>query len=739
MSNVFLKKPVSRILGYVIIAMQGILIALLAFDMLNASYMDSWKKYGQDKPSATVYLQSLSEEQNQEINSCFTDAAMDGGAFFIKQETLQGEGGSYAGIKIGVFGDYLSNDVSFSYYGVEVLSKDMIGSLLMSEEKESTLGIDEGSAYMLQNIPTIKFGHRVVIKKLAALTEENQTMAGKYTILSSDQETLEKIINRCAEICNVSPEQITTAKSGSEIDGSFKTLALFAFVVAFFLIQTSFYIILTLRGIDKLGKMLMLGWSRSSFALGLFSDYVWCAVLTVPAIAAICSLFSSSVLRPILLKSFLAYGFLNLLLTLLSIGVSLLIIYSISSIGAIKKRYPTKALYIIGAAGYLAVSIGVVGLCLQIDKPIAEIKENRRIMKSWEEVSDYLVLSSIETGDDANTFSGESKKLDQDLFEYYNSIHEDEDVFLIHTSYFGEDVISSWRDNNVFEHVPTEALWMFIYSGNYVRLQDIDVDPEVFAKAEQGIRVYLIPETWPEEKKTATKEWLVDYSQSGITEGDIDTTFNRERQFEFVDYMPEKAFFTWAKTPTEEKYCQDPVILICTPENMTFFISESLKATGMNSYLKMSPNAAEKGYLNEEYMAKYHLVDNQLSFLRVEKYMDGIKEDLQSSIKLVVAAFAILSVIVIGLMLCLASIFSLANRNRLNVKKFLGYDFFRMYGSPLSSLFLVSVLEVLFLLIKGARYGVLMILVLIVLEFIIFKKFMTGQELSHVISDFKEE
>ena len=119
--------------------------------------------------------------------------------------------------------------------------------------------------------------------------------------------------------------------------------------------------------------------------------------------------------------------------------------------------------------------------------------------------------------------------------------------------------------------------------------------------------------------------------------------------------------------------------------------------------------------------------------------MDGIRDDLAAAVGAFVAAFAILSVIVIGLMLCLASIFSLANRNRLNVKKFLGYDFFRMYGSPLSSLFLVSVLEVLFLLIKGARYGILMILVLIVLEFIIFKKYMTGQELSHVISDFKEE
>ena len=403
------------------------------------------------------------------------------------------------------------------------------------------------------------------------------------------------------------------------------------------------------------------------------------------------------------------YGF-TTLLTLVAVGISLLIIFSISPTGAIKKRYPTRTLYGLGIVGYLAVSIAVIVIGLQIDKPIRKISENRKLMKSWEEVSDYLVMGSIEIGEDGSTFAGDSRSMDQDIFDWYKSIYKNDGVYLVHTDYYDDELIEAWREYGAYKDVPTEALWMFTYSESYARKMGLKVDDEAYTRADSGVRLYLIPETWTTERKEAVKKWLIEFSTNSIHEGDIDTIFNKERQFEFIEYTPEKELFTWGLTQDVSKYCKDPVILICTPENSTFFINESLKASGLDGYIKMDPSVVETGILSDAYMAKYHLKDNHLNYLKVEKYMDGIRDDLAAAVGAFVAAFAILSVIVIGLMLCLASIFSLANRNR-----------------------------VLFLLIKGARYGILMILVLIVLEFIIFKKYMTGQELSHVISDFKEE
>lgn len=739
MSKVFLKGTASRFLGYVIIAMQGVLLALLAFDMMNTDYREAWNRYGKDRSSVTIYLEEISEEQGYEVKECFNDAAYNGHAFFIKKEELRGTTGDISGLKFGVFGDFESNDVSFRYSGSEIVGKDMIRDLLSSDDPEATLGVDKGSAFTIKDIPNIPFGDRIVIKKLDSLTEENKSMSGEYTILCSDSDVVSSIISKCAGILNVNEDDIVKATRGSAVTGSVKGMALIGFVAAVFLIQVAFYIVLTLRAIDKLGKMILLGWSRGSFAFDLFQDYIWCAVFVIPAMILFGAFMSASSLRKALVSRFLLFGFGNLLLTLIAVGISLLIIFSISPTGAIKRRYPTKTLYGLGIVGYLAVSIAVIVIGLQIDKPIRKISENRKLMKSWEEVSDYLVMGSIEIGEDGSTFAGNSQTMDQDIYDWYKSIYKNDGVYLVHTDYYDDELIEAWKEYGAYKDVPTEALWMFTYSESYARKMGLKVDDEAYARADAGVRLYLIPETWTAERKDALKKWLTEFSTSSIHEGDIETVFNKERQFEFIEYMPEKEQFTWSLLQEESKYCKDPVILICTPENMTFFIDESLKASGLDGYIKMDPSVEETGILSDGYMSKYHLMDNHLNFLKVEKYMDGIRDDLMTSIGVFVAAFVILSVIVIGLMLCLASIFSLANRNRLNVKKFLGYDFFRMYGNPLSSLFLVSALEVLLLFFRGARYGVLMILVLIFLEFVIFKKFMTGQELSHVISDFKEE
>ncbi|MBO4650544.1 MAG: hypothetical protein J5653_05065 [Clostridiales bacterium] len=739
MSRTFFKSFVSRLLGYVIIAMQGVLLALLAFDMLNTEYRETWKKYGLDKPSVTIYLNNLSEEQDYEVKNCFSEAAYNGHAFIIKKEVIHGQQGGFSGLKFGVFGDCENNDVSFKYRGVEIIGKDSIRKLLQSDDPEATLGIDKGSAYSIEDIPTIRFGDRIAIKKLDSLTDESGSMAGEYTIIAEDKEVLSHIVTRCAEISNVTPDEITKATRGSVTDGSFRTTAIITLIAVMFLVLTVFGIIITLRGIDKLGKMIMMGWSRSSFALGMFSDNIWAAIFTVPLVGVSGALLSSSSMRSELFQYFMVFGFFNLVLTILATGISLLIVYSISPTGAIKKRYPTKVLYGLGVAGYIGVCIAVVLLGLQIDSPINILKNNKKLMNSWEEVSDYLVLSEMKIGEDGSSFAGESIALDQDLYDWYKSVYKDEDVFLVNTSLYDDELIDTWREYQVYEHLPSEGLWMFSYSENYLKLQGVPVDEDVLERADKGTRIYLIPSSWSEEKKASVKEWIPEYCLRGIREGDIDTIFNHEQQIEFVEYDVGKEFFTWADSPDKEKYCQDPVILICTPENMTYFIDESLKATGIDGYIKMLPRVEEKGFLSDSYLQKYNLQDNRPTFLRVEKYMDGIQQDLKNTMAMYIIAFVIVSVIVISLMLCLASIFGLSNRNRLNVKKFLGYDFYRMYGSPITSLAFVSFIEIAIMVFKGARYGLIMLILLAVVEFLIFKKFMTGQELSHVISDFKEE
>ena len=242
----------------------------------------------------------------------------------------------------------------------------------------------------------------------------------------------------------------------------------------------------------------------------------------------------------------------------------------------------------------------------------------------------------------------------------------------------------------------------------------------------------------PSEKKSA-ESWFREADVRSIRDDDIPTVFNSKREFAFIEYELDTGVFTWAVRNEYDSYSHDPVIYICTPQNMTYFESESLRATGLDGYVKLDLPLLREDYLSMAYLGKFGLTDNSPVFQPVYNYMDGLQSDIMRTARLFLFAFLILSVIVIGLMLCLAGIFLLTSENRLNVQKFLGYDFLKMYGAPLSALLTVSVLEIALMALRGAKYGLISILVLVVLEFLIFRFAMTRREFKRIVSAFKEE
>lgn len=729
-----------RYLGGVLIVMQGILLALLASFMLDNAYQEQWKEYGKNGNSMTVYLGNVSEDSRDEIEQYLLNEVESNHLFLIRRDSSLADDGSFSGYTFGVYGDVENNEVSFSFYGKNVLDSGMLMTLLQSETKEATLGIDKGSVYSLGEIPSIRFGNQIVFKKLGTLIGESGTIQGEYTLVGADNNERKKFLSDLSRICKTSEENLLKAMSGEEIDNGLKKMILFIFVLAQIMLNTVFFIIIMLRNLDKGGKLALLGWSRSAFCYELFGSFIWYALIAVPVLTVVGVVWSGwTAISISYVRYFFLYAVLNLILILAEIGIAAAIEMSISPLRAIRGRFPKKALYFLGILAYLGVSAGMVFCGLYVDSPMQIISENAKLSESWKEVSDYQILKSISVGNDESSFAGGSKELDQDLFDWYQQIHEEKDVYLVNTTYYDNQLLNYWRTNEIYTAIPKNAFWYFAFSETYVKKLGINVSDEVLQRAEKGTRVYLIPWGMTEEEKNAMKLWLEESSVKGMKEGDIETIFNKKREIEFVEYDYPDEFFTWTASSKEKSTCSMPVIYICTPENMTYFESESLRAVGLDGYIKFeNKNAAEK-YLDHEFLNKFHLKDNNLVFAEVEKYIDGLQKDLMSTVAWFGLVFLILMIILVGILLALAAIYRVANQQKLNVQKFLGYGFLNMYLKPMILLCVVNATEMAIMFCGGSKFGFIAILIVAVIQLLIFIKYMTKNEISNVRMAFKEE
>ncbi|MDB3086486.1 hypothetical protein C4097_18620 [Clostridioides difficile] len=172
---------------------------------------------------------------------------------------------------------------------------------------------------------------------------------------------------------------------------------------------------------------------------------------------------------------------------------------------------------------------------------------------------------------------------------------------------------------------------------------------------------------------------------------------------------------------------------------MTYFELESLRASGFDGYIKFKNKSIAEKYLNKNILEKYKLNDNNIEFVSVQKYIDGLQKELMTTIAWFGTVFLILNFILIGILISLATVFRIANQEKINVKKFLGYGFIDLYRIPIIMLVSVICIELIIMLIIGSKFGLMVMLVLAVIQIIIFSKYMTNCEIKNIRMAFKGE
>ena len=728
-----------KYLGIILTAMQGLIIALLAVFLACEGYKDKWLEFGRRSDSIILYFEDMSDELAFELVSYLCDEADRDDFFIMRRDTMLAHDGNAEGFEFGIYGRIENKNLAAEYWGDEILSDEKLEMLLMADDPEATLGAKTGTAHMVADIPHIRFGSKVVFRKLLSIINESGTSLGMYFLIGVDGTDLNRILEHMTNMTGRLDDDFLISKHGMRIDAGLRTQIVTVFLGAQIVLCSVFFLIVILRNLNKTGKLALLGWTKRSICRRLYGTFILQTVAEMPLLVMFGFVMSGwNRLAIPCIGYFFSYSAVNVVLALLECLLSAMILFSMKSIDAIKERYPHRLLMVFCLIGYIGMSAGITVCGLYIDGPIKQMDNNKQLLNNWSNVEDFLILGNASVGGDEASFTGMSNQFNIDIWSWYKEISKEDGVYIINTEFYDESVLELWRNYEVYQSVPREEFWYYAFSPNYISELGIEIDKSIVEDAESGVRVFLIPEDMEQENADAMEAYLIESSKCNLNDNDIPTLFLQNQEFRFVRYAGNMPLFTWTSNIQNGINCEKPIIYVCTPENMTYFENESLRATGFDGYIKFkNQGIAEKALCNSLIVA-YNLEDNELSFIKVKSYIDGLQKDLMDLIMWFGIAYLILTLILLGTLMALAMLLRIGSKDKLCVEKYMGYSFWKMYRLPVLLMLIVIITELLTVIFGRSNGGIIMICTSALLQIVIFMVYMSKNDIKSLTTNFKE-
>jgi len=269
--------------GYLLIFLQGIIIALIATFILNQQYISAWRSYPQNHENTTVYLKNTAEKNQQNVQNFLLSEAEHQNLFISRMDLILDNNGSIDGYTFGFWGNPNGKISEFSFMGSDFLSSSDINKLLKSEYLNSTLGVETGSIDSIGDIPHFRFYEHIVIKKLPALLQDSGTINGTYVIQGLDNAAAKSaFLQGLSENSGLSEKDLLNASSGSATNRSVMGDILLAFLAAQVFLNIVFFLVLAMKSLPKQGRLVLLGWSRTAFAKKIFGGFMIFSIIAVP-------------------------------------------------------------------------------------------------------------------------------------------------------------------------------------------------------------------------------------------------------------------------------------------------------------------------------------------------------------------------------------------------------------------------------------------------------------------------
>lgn len=716
-----------------LIAIQSVLLALVAIFLAGLQYQQSWQSYNHHSGTVTVYLQKLTEEQSQDVFNYFLEQS-DLSIWTKRSESSDtGEGLNR------IYIDILGSSAGFSDFestGKIVVSQQQFANLLSHSDNSMTIGLDKGSNNMLYELPDLLFSTPVVIERLDYTFQNTNTINGIYHINGlNDAVSRDNFLLHLSKVSGISVEDLTKESFGSSTDQGIWGIILAISILVNAFILLILFLICVLQSFKHFGTLILLGWDRKKLWSAFFKNSLLFSIYIIPIIS-LCSWLLSG-WSSFGLSSFIlvfAGVSLSVLLLLFIFIIPTIIVYSVSPLAAIHKRLPMKLLMVTCLLFYTLVAGLLIAVSYSLDAPMNQFIDNMKVSREWKNVEDMYVISSFVEGDDVGTYAGTTNSLERSMYNFYQRISELPGVYIAQGQFLNQESLDAVY--GTYQHVPKKPFWYLKFSYNYLQDLGISLSDEELLEMRNGTRLYLLPNTLNTEELEVMKAYL----QESVTvkPGDLQTNFTENPKFMFKVYQPSRPIFTWSDSISYGTTSENPVIFVSTPDNLYFMESANLVVSGYNGLLKIRDRKTMEQVVSVLETEFPDLTDNRLSFTTVKNFINGLQKDLSYTFYLFGTIIAIIIITMMAIFWSFVLMYRLLFKEKLYVQYFMGFSPWKRYIGVLSLIISFSVIELIVSILVGSKLGVFMTLATFAFQIMLLYFSLFRKEGESIIQLFKE-
>lgn len=716
-----------------LIAIQSVLLALVAIFLAGLQYQQSWQSYNHHSGTVTVYLQKLTEEQSQDVFNYFLEQS-DLSIWTKRSESSDtGEGPNR------IYIDILGSSAGFSDFestGKIVVSQQQFANLLSHSDNSMTIGLDKGSNNMLYELPDLLFSTPVVIERLDYTFQNTNTINGIYHINGlNDAVSRDNFLSHLSKMSGISVEDLTKESFGSSTDQGIWGIILAISILVNAFILLILFLICVLQSFKHFGTLILLGWDRKKLWSAFFKNSLLFSIYIIPIIS-LCSWLLSG-WSSFGLSSFIlvfAGVSLSVLLLLLIFIIPTIIVYSVSPLAAIHKRLPMKPLMVTCLLFYTLVAGLLIAVSYSLDAPMNQFIDNMKVSREWKNVEDMYVISSFVEGDDVGTYAGTTNSLERSMYNFYQRISKLPGVYIAQGQFLNQESLDAVY--GTYQHVPKKPFWYLKFSYNYLQDLGIPLSDEELLEMRNGTRLYLLPNTLNTEELEVMKAYL----QESVTvkPGDLQTNFTENPKFMFKVYQPSRPIFTWSDSISYGTTSENPVIFVSTPENLYFMESANLVVSGYNGLLKIRDRETMEQVVSVLETEFPDLTDNRLSFTTVKNFINGLQKDLSYTFYLFGTIIAIIIITMMAIFWSFVLMYRLLFKEKLYVQYFMGFSPWKRYIGVLSLIISFSVVELIVSILVGSKLGIVMTLATFAFQIMLLYFSLFRKEGESIIQLFKE-
>lgn len=672
-----LKWTCLMIAGFFVFALASLRVVVLS-DYFTAS-LGQYLSRGRE-----IHLTQLPEQTAQEAYAALEKTVAAQGAFLLRQDKLiAGSDWALSGYRLGVTGQTAGHEpeLEWQFMGMSILDAEAYSRLLQAKEGQ-TLGFNPLPGEQLTSLPEIRGSMQVIVHQMADLQESTKTVTGQYRVFGLTASAYEALVDDLSLVTGQKKEQLRGRLHGEVITPALgKTLLLGSSFLLLFLLGV-LWVFLGLFWQKSYGVYALLGWSKRSF--------IW--QKASPLILGSCFFL---ILLPFISQFYLKYFLLSwelifyhltgiawgLLAFVLVFALSMLPFLMIQPLKAIKGQINHRYLLILTTLTYLAAIVALVLGLHALDGPMFQFEKYQDVLQAWEPVKSWQVFYK-RSGQENSGGRDAHGQFVLDFYDWYASIENQPGVYLAHTDYISQELLADWAGQETYQHLPKRPFWYLAASASYLNNQSFVFSQEDMALAKEGIRIYYLPKTWSDQEKEELKAWLKEDNQPADAPV-IVTAFEQNPRFAFREYEPRQEIFNFDTRGGQRPWVRDPVIYLAAANNMRYFESESLGASGAleNSYVKLSPEASKK-YTSSAYLNQYSLGQVGLSFVSIEAFIQGLSKSLGEFLLLFGSIAVLLAFFALLLIFGLTLVYSLGMGRVLAVKRLLGFGLGRLFLPP---------------------------------------------------------